>query len=183
MNIGDKLPEVTFQTRVHDETIGEQNPFRWQPYTTDDYFGGRRVLLFALPGAFTPTCSTYQLPGFEQAATELKRLGIDEVYCLSVNDAFVMNQWAQSLGLSHVRMIPDGSAAFTQQMGMLVRKDNLGFGARSWRYAAIVDDSRIEAWFEEPGRADDCPDDPYGATSPEAILNWLRDQARQFPAA
>ncbi len=174
MKQGDLLPLVTFQTRVRDELVEGPNPYRWQPMTTQDYFKGKRVVLFSLPGAFTPTCSTYQLPGFEKAADEMAELGVDAIYCLSVNDSFVMNQWAKAQNLSHVQVIPDGSGEFTEKVGMLVRKDNLGFGARSWRYAAIVNDGRIEAWFEEPGRTDDCPEDPYGASSPETVLDWLR---------
>ncbi|WP_041527192.1 peroxiredoxin [Paracoccus aminophilus] len=175
MKTGETVPFVTFQTRVRDDSLPGPNPYRWQPMTSDDYFKHRRVLLFSLPGAFTPTCTTYQLPGFEAAAVGLKALGLDEIYCISVNDSFVMNQWAKSLDLDMVQVIPDGSGEFTERMGMLVRKDNLGFGARSWRYAAIVNDGVIEAWFEEPGRVDDCPSDPYGATSPQSILDWLRD--------
>ncbi len=183
MRIGDRLPEVTFQTRVPDDLAGGPHSFRWHEASTEAYFSGRRVLLFALPGAFTPTCSDHQLPGYEFAAEEFRQHGIEAIYCLSVNDAFVMNQWAQSNDLEHVRVIPDGCGKFTEQMGMLVRKDNLGFGARSWRYAAVINDGRIEAWFEEPGRCDNCPDDPYGASSPEAVLDWLRKEARQIPAA
>ncbi|AXC51281.1 peroxiredoxin [Paracoccus suum] len=171
--IGKRVPQVTFQTRVRDEAVGGPNPYRWQTLTTDDYFKGKRVVLFSLPGAFTPTCSTYQLPGFEAAAEQLAAGGIDAIYCLSVNDSFVMNQWAKSQGLSAVKVIPDGSGQFTKGMGMLVRKDNLGFGPRSWRYAAVVDDGEIIAWFEEPGRCDDCADDPYGETSPERIAEWV----------
>lgn len=174
MKAGDKLPLVTFRTRVRDEFVGGPNPFRWQDMTTDDYFAGKRVVLFSLPGAFTPTCSTYQLPGFEKAFGQMQALGIDAIYCLSVNDSFVMNQWAKAQNLKNVTVIPDGSGEFTDKVGMLVRKDNLGFGARSWRYAAVVNDGVIEAWFEEPGRCDDCPEDPYGATSPESVLEWLQ---------
>ena len=174
MKIGDKLPQVTFKTRVRDESVGGPNPFRWQDVTTEDYFAGKRVVLFSLPGAFTPTCSTYQLPGFEKGFAQMQDLGIDAIYCMSVNDSFVMNKWAQSQELQNVTVIPDGSGEFTAKAGMLVRKDNLGFGARSWRYAAIVNDGVVEAWFEEPGRVDDCEDDPYGATSPESVLEWLR---------
>ena len=173
MNIGTRLPDVTFQTRVRDESVGGPNPYRWQPVTTADYFAGKRVVLFSLPGAFTPTCSTYQLPGFEKAAARFRELGIDAIYCLSVNDAFVMNQWAKSQGLDAVQVIPDGSGQFTEGLGMMVRKDNLGFGPRSWRYAAVVNDGVIEAWFEEPGRCDDCPTDPYGESSPESVLAWV----------
>lgn len=175
MKQGDLLPEVTFQTRVRDESIAGPNPYRWQAVTTADYFKGKRVVLFSLPGAFTPTCSTYQLPGFEKSAAEMAALGIDAIYCMSVNDSFVMNQWAKSQDLENVQVIPDGSGEFTDKVGMLVRKDNLGFGTRSWRYAAIVNDGRVEVWLEEPGRVDNCPDDPYGASSPEAVLEWLRE--------
>jgi len=182
MKQGDLLPDVTFRTRVRDESIAGPNPYRWQDMTTADYFRGKRAVLFSLPGAFTPTCSTYQLPGFEKAAAEMTELGIDAIYCLSVNDSFVMNQWAKSQNLQHVGVIPDGSGEFTEKVGMLVRKDNLGFGARSWRYAAIVNDGRVEAWFEEPGRMDDCPEDPYGASAPEAVLDWLRANPAQAAA-
>lgn len=182
MKKGDLLPDVTFQTRVRDEAVGGPNPYRWQAMTTADYFAGKRVVLFSLPGAFTPTCSTYQLPGFEKAADEMATLGIDAIYCMSVNDSFVMNQWAKGQNLENVKVIPDGSGEFTDKVGMLVRKDNLGFGARSWRYAAIVNDGRVEAWFEEPGRCDDCPEDPYGASSPESVLEWLRANPAQAAA-
>jgi len=173
MKANTRLPDVTFRTRVRDDSIEGPNPFRWQDRTTADYFAGKRVILFSLPGAFTPTCSTYQLPGFEENFATFRAQGIEEIYCLSVNDAFVMNQWAKAQGIDKVKVIPDGSGVFTRRMGMLVHKDNLGFGMRSWRYAAIVNDGVIEAWFQEPGLMDDCPDDPYGETSPEAILHCL----------
>lgn len=179
MKIGATLPKVTFQTRVRDESVGGPNPFRWQAMTTDDYFKGKRVVLFSLPGAFTPTCSTWQLPGFEKLADKMRARGIDAIYCLSVNDSFVMNKWAQSQDLKNVKVIPDGSGEFTEGMGMLVRKDNLGFGARSWRYAAIVDDGEVIAWFEEPGRCDDCAEDPYGETAPERVMDWLEENTRE----
>ncbi|OCX67004.1 peroxiredoxin [Thioclava sp. SK-1] len=174
MQPGVKLPEITFRTRVRDESIGGSNPFRWEDKTTSDYFGGKRVILFSLPGAFTPTCSTYQLPGFENGFAEFQKQGIDAIYCMSVNDAFVMNQWAKSQNLQNVSVIPDGSGEFTRRVGMLVRKDNLGFGLRSWRYAAVVKDGVVEAWFEEPGLMDQCPEDPYGESSPESLLKWLQ---------
>ncbi|MCE6952735.1 peroxiredoxin [Cereibacter sphaeroides] len=170
---GSKLPSVTFRTRVRDESLGGPNPFRWQDMTTEDYFGGKRVVLFALPGAFTPTCSTYQLPGFEKGFADFQALGVDAIYCLSVNDSFVMNQWAKAQGLENVQVIPDGSGEFTRRVGMLVRKDNLGFGLRSWRYAAVVNNGVVEAWFEEPGLCDNHEEDPYGVSSPETVLNWL----------
>ena len=168
-----KLPNVTFRTRVRDEEVGGPNPFRWQDMTTADYFAGKRVILFALPGAFTPTCSTFQLPGFDNGFEDFKAQGIDAIYCLSVNDAFTMNKWAESQGVKNITMIPDGSGEFTRRMGMLVSKKNLGFGDRSWRYAAIVNDGVVEAWFEEPGLMDDCPEDPYGVSSPENLMTHL----------
>lgn len=173
MKVGYKLPSVTFKTRVRDESIGGPNPYRWQDMTTEDYFAGKRVVLFSLPGAFTPTCSTYQLPGFENGFADFASQGIDDIYCLSVNDSFVMNQWAKAQDLSNVKVIPDGSGEFTRRMGMLVRKDNLGFGLRSWRYAAIVNNGVVEAWFEEPGLEDNHGEDPYGVSSPETVLSWL----------
>lgn len=169
----DRVPDVVFKTRVRDDSIEGANPFRWQDVTSEDYFANKRVVLFSLPGAFTPTCSTYQLPGFEQNYDKFKELGIDEIYCMSVNDSFVMNCWAKDQNLKNVKVIPDGSGFFTNNMGMLVEKDNLGFGMRSWRYAVIVNNGTIEKWFVEPGIEDNCPTDPYGETSPENILEWL----------
>jgi thioredoxin-dependent peroxiredoxin len=173
MKSGVKLPDVTFRTRVRDETLSGPNPYRWEDKTTADYFAGRRVVLFSLPGAFTPTCSTYQLPGFEKNFEAFQAHGVDEIYCLSVNDAFVMNQWAKAQGIKHVKVIPDGSAEFTRRIGMLVSKDNLGFGMRSWRYAAVIDNGVVEAWFEEPGLCDNHEEDPYGESAPETILKYL----------
>ncbi len=175
MHVGVRVPNIVFKTRVRDESIGGDNPYRWQDMTTDDYFKGKRVVLFSLPGAFTPTCSTYQLPGYENNADKFKALGIDEIYCMSVNDSFVMNAWARSQKLENVKVIPDGSGEFTRQMGMLVEKANLGFGYRSWRYAAVVNDGVVEAWFEEPGREDNHGADPYGESSPETVLAWLEE--------
>ena len=172
--IGKKLPEVTFKTRVRDESIEGPNPFRWEIRDTSDFFAGKRVVLFSLPGAFTPTCSTYQLPNFEKLFPEFQANGIDEIYCLSVNDAFVMNAWGKQQGLENIKLIPDGSGEFTRKMGMLVAKDNLGFGMRSWRYAAIVNDGIVEAWFEEPGYTDNAEDDPYGESAPENVLDCLK---------
>ena len=172
--IGRQVPNVTFKTRVRDESVGGSNPYRWQDMTTADYFANKRVVVFSLPGAFTPTCSTYQLPGFEKGFTDFTAHGIDNIYCMSVNDSFVMNAWAKQQDLKNVKVIPDGSGQFTRLMGMLVDKDNLGFGARSWRYAMVVNDGVIEAWFEEPGREDNHGADPYGESSPETVLNWVR---------
>ncbi len=174
MLIGKKVPDVTFRTRVRDESVGGPNPFRWQDMTSADYFKGKRVILFSLPGAFTPTCSTYQLPDFEKMYPEFQAEGIDEIYCISVNDAFVMNAWGKSQNLNNVKLIPDGSGEFTRKMGMLVHKDNLGFGMRSWRYAAIINDGQIEQWFEEEGYSDNCDSDPYGVSSPQNIMEKLK---------
>lgn len=172
--IGKKVPAVTFKTRVRDESIGGDNPFRWQDVKTDEYFAGRKVIVFSLPGAFTPTCSTFQLPDFEKLAPDFNALGVDDIYCVSVNDAFVMYQWGKQQGIENVKVIPDGSGEFTRKMGMLVAKDNLGFGMRSWRYAAVIDDGVITHWFEEPGFEDNCPEDPYGESSPQNVLEKLK---------
>lgn len=174
IRIGDKLPQVTFKTRVRDESIEGPNPYRWEDKTTDDYFKGQRVILFALPGAYTPTCSTYQLPGYEKMAGEFAELGINNIYCLSVNDAFVMNCWARDQNLENVKVIPDGSGKFTEAVGMLVDKDNLGFGKRSWRYAMVVDDGVVEMFFRESGIRHNADDDPYEFSSPEHVMAYLK---------
>lgn len=172
---GRKVPSVVFKTRVRDESVDGPNPFRWQDVASDELFKGKRVVLFSLPGAFTPTCSNEQCPAFERLYDDFKDLGVDEVYCLSVNDAFVMFQWGKSLNLKKVKLIPDGSGHFTRRMGMLIDKDSLGFGFRSWRYAMVVKDGVVEKWFEEPGINDDGENgDPYGESSPENVLAYLR---------
>lgn len=171
---GQELPDVTFKTRVRDESIDGPNPYRWEEKTTADYFAGRRVILFSLPGAFTPTCSTYQLPGFERMAPEFADMGINNIYCMSVNDSFVMNAWAKSQNLENVKVIPDGSGTFTKEVGMLVDKDNLGFGFRSWRYAMVVNDGTVEVLLRESGLTDNAEDDPYEFTTPESVMNYLK---------
>jgi len=168
------VPEVIFKTRVRDEAIGGDNPFRWQNVSSSDIFKGRRIVLFGLPGAFTPTCSSTHLPGYDGKYQQLIELGVDEVYCLSVNDAFTMFQWSQRLGIGNVKMLPDGNADFTRLMGMLVKKENLGFGMRSWRYAMLVEDGVISKLFSEPGMMDNCPDDPFGQSSVDTMLEYLR---------
>lgn len=165
-----KLNDVTFYMRERDENIGGDNPFKWVIKRASDLFAGKRVLVFGLPGAFTPTCSNSQLPGFEEMYSEFLDKGIDEVYCTSVNDAFVMYQWAKSQGIENVKMLPDGNGDFAEAMGMLVDKENLGFGQRSWRYAALIEDFNVVRLFEEPGIMENCPDDPYGVSSPENVL-------------
>lgn len=169
-----QVPSATFKTRVRDESIGGDNPFRWQDVTTDDIFKNKRIVLFALPGAYTPTCTTAHLPGYEQHYDDFKTLGVDEVICLSVNDAFVMYQWCKHLGAEHIFMLPDGNAEFTRKMGMLVDKSNLGFGMRSWRYSMVVQDKRIEKIFVEPGFADHCTADPFEISGADAMLKYLR---------
>ena len=167
------VPSVVFHTRVRDDSIEGPNQYRWENKTSYDYFANKRVVLFSLPGAFTPTCDTYQLPGFEEKYAEFKNADIDEIYCISINDAFVMNAWTKSQNLQNVKVIPDGAGNFTNGMQMGVSKDNLGFGWRSWRYAVVVNNGKIEKWFIEPGKTDLAEDDPYGETSPDRILRWL----------
>ena len=178
---GEKLPEVVpsvvFKTRVRDGSIEGDNPYRWQDVTSFDLFANKRVVLFSLPGAFTPTCSTMQLPGFENSFAEFKALGVKDIYCISINDAFVMNAWAKAQKIKKVKVIPDGSGKFTRKMRMSVQKDNLGFGERSWRYACVVNNGKIEKWFIEPEPRDNADTDPYGETSPENILVWLKTSA------
>lgn len=120
-NIPLTVPEVTFKTRVRDESVEGPNPFRWQDVTSKEIFAGKKVIVFALPGAFTPTCSSTHLPGYEAHYNEFKELGVDEVYCLSVNDAFTMFQWGKHQDVTNVKLLPDGSGEFTRLMGMLVR--------------------------------------------------------------
>jgi peroxiredoxin len=175
--IPSRVPQVVFKTRVRDESVEGSNPYRWQDVSTDDVFAGKKIVVFALPGAFTPTCSSTHLPGFEARYDEFKALGVDEIYCLSVNDAFTMFQWGRHLGVDRVKLLPDGSAAFTRGMGMAVRKDNLGFGERSWRYAMLVEDGEIKAVFEEAGRCDDCPTDPFEVSDADTMLNFLKAEA------
>jgi peroxiredoxin len=174
-----RVPEVTFHTRVRDESIEGPNPYRWQDVTTADLFAGKRVVVFSLPGAFTPTCSTYQLPGYDSKFEDFQALGIDEVYCLSVNDSFVMNAWFKQQEIKNVKPIPDGSGEFTYAMGMSVTKANLGFGFRSWRYAMVVNDGEIEQLFEEPGKVGNCPVDPYEVSDPDTVLQYLKSYARK----
>ena len=173
IEVGTKIPALSFQTRVLDENSKEANPYVWQEVTTNDLFADKRVVLFSLPGAFTPTCSTYQLPGFEKMYNEFREVGIDEIYCVSVNDSFVMNQWGKWAKLQNVKLIPDGSGVLTSSMNMLVSKDNLGFGQRSWRYAVVLNDGVVEKAFIEPGISDNCETDPYGETSPENVFNYI----------
>ena len=171
------IPKVTFRTREGDEETEDGGCAIggvWVNKTTDDYFKNKRVVLFSLPGAFTPTCSSQQLPGFEDNYEKIKSMGVDEVYCVSVNDSFVMNAWSKYMGVKNVKMIPDGSGNFTRFMGMLVGKNHLGFGNRSWRYMCVIDNGVVEAWWEEPGINNDGEDnDPYVESTPENMIDYL----------
>jgi len=184
MKEGIKVPDTTFKYRVRtdgkpitfvDTTNGGDNPFTWKDVTCNDIFKDKRVVVFSLPGAFTPTCSTYQVPGFEELYDQIKDLGVDEVYVVSVNDTFVMRKWMIDQDIKNIQFIPDGNGEFTQRMGMLVCKNHVGFGNRSWRYAAVITDGVVEKWFEEPG-INDCgeDDDPYGETDPKQVIEYLK---------
>jgi peroxiredoxin len=171
---GYRPPNVTFRTRVRDESIGGDNPYRWEDVHSTDLFKGKRIVLFSLPGAFTPTCDTYQLPEFEEKYDRIRNCDVDEIYCVSVNDAFVMNAWAKSQDLQNVKVIPDGSGNFTRYMGMLIGKNHLGFGNRSWRYMCVINDGAVEKWWQEPGINNNGDDnDPYGETKPENCCSYL----------
>jgi len=175
-----KLPNVTFKMRTSNEfETGEAcfidgvNP--WKSATSKDLFGNRRVVIFSLPGAFTPTCSSQQLPSYDQMIKEFKKHDIDNIYCISVNDSFVMNAWSHYLGVKNIDLIPDGTGQFTRLMGMLINKDHNGFGMRSWRYALVADNMEIEKMFVEPGINDTGnDDDPYEETKPENVLKFLK---------
>lgn len=149
------VPEIVFHTRVRNDAIGGPNPFEWKDLTTENLFAGKTIVLFALPGAFTPACSDSHLPGYEQRFEEFRAAGVDEIYCLSVNDAFVMFQFARSREIQHVTMLPDGNGEFTRLMGMLTQRYKHGMGLRSWRYSMLVRDRRIEKIFAEPGFGDE----------------------------
>ena len=170
---GEKAPRVKLQCRKRDNKVKGPNKFCWNEVSTKDLYENRRIIIFGLPGAFTPTCSNTHLPGYEKRYDEIRRLGIDEIYCLSVNDAFVMFNWCKKLKVKKVQILPDGNGSFTKKMGLLVEKNNLGFGRRSWRYAMVVNDGVIEALFEEPGKCDNLTSDPYGESSPESMLKYL----------
>jgi peroxiredoxin len=172
-----RVPDVIFKIREGDIAEDGGCSFKegkWVEKTTEDIFNNKKVILFSLPGAFTPTCTSKQLPGFEENYQAFKDLGIDEIYCISVNDSFSMNMWACNESIKNVKVLPDGNGEFTSGMNMLVDKSNLGFGQRSWRYAAIINDGVIKKMFEEPGKIDNCPTDPYGESSPENVLKYLQ---------
>ncbi|MCW2308478.1 peroxiredoxin [Rhodobium gokarnense] len=174
MPVVNTVPQTVFKTRVRNEALGGPNPFEWKDVTSEDLFKGKRVVIFSLPGAFTPTCSTSHLPRYEELYDEFKAQGIDEIICISVNDAFVMYQWGKHQGAEKVFLLPDGNGEFTRKMGMLVDKSNLGFGMRSWRYAAVVNDGTIEKMFIEPDYSDNCPSDPFEVSDADTVLAWLK---------
>lgn len=167
------VPPVTFKTRVESDTAPG---FTWKDVTTDELFAGKRVALFGLPGAFTPTCSSTHLPGYEANYEELQKLGIDDVYCTSVNDSFVMNAWFNSLDIKNVKPIPDGTGEFARMLGFLISKNNLGFGMRSWRYSMIVDNGIVEMMWVEPGLGDEVEGDPFQVSDVYTMINYLQLQ-------
>jgi len=170
------VPSVTFKTRVRNEALGGPNPFEWKDLTSDDIFKGKKVVVFSLPGAFTPTCSTSHLPRYEELYADFKAQGVDAVVCISVNDAFVMFQWGKSQNAKNVFLLPDGNGEFTRKMGMLVDKYNLGFGQRSWRYSMYVEDREIKKIFAEAGFEDNCPTDPFEVSDADTMLKYLKSR-------
>ena len=163
---GKLVPDVVFHTRENDQ---------WVDVSSQELFAGRTVVLFALPGAFTPTCSANHLPRFDELAPAIREHGVDEILCLSVNDAFVMNAWAKHQGAANVRMLPDGNGEFTAAMGMLVDKSSLGFGKRSWRYSMLVRDGVIEKMFIEP----QVEGDPYEVSDADTMLRYLESRSQK----
>ena len=157
---GRKVPQVTFRTRRDGE---------WKDITSDEIFRGRTVVVFALPGAYTPTCSSTHLPRYNELASVFKRVGVDDIVCLSVNDPFVMSEWQKDQDAPNVTFIPDGNGEFTDKMGMLVDKTDLGFGKRSWRYSMLVRDGTIEKMFIEPEK----PGDPFEVSDADSMLRYI----------
>ncbi|MCB0393375.1 MAG: glutathione peroxidase [Bdellovibrionales bacterium] len=166
---GQKVPEVTFKTRQGD---------KWVDVTSKEIFSGKKVVFFALPGAFTPTCSSTHVPRYNQLAKQFKKAGVDEIVCLSVNDTFVMNSWKVDQEAENVRFIPDGNGEFSEKMGMLVDKDNLGFGKRSWRYSMFVEDGVIKKMFIEPQK----DGDPFEVSDADTMLKYLNPSAKAPPS-
>ena len=174
-----KVPYVNFKTREGDtDEVGGCTFIggSWKDVDTKQIFDDKKVVVFALPGAFTPTCSSQQVPGYEAKYDELKQLGIDEVYCLSVNDAFVMNAWFKDTNVYKVKAIADGEGVFTQGMGMLVNKPGQGFGMRSWRYSMLVNNGEVVKVFEEPGKNNNSDDDdPFEVSDVDTMINYLKE--------
>lgn len=157
---GQRVPAAIFPTRQNNA---------WVNVSTEDIFTGKTVIVFSLPGAFTPTCSSSHVPRFNQLANSFKTHGVDEIVCISVNDAFVMNEWQQAQQAEHIRFIPDGNGEFTEGMGMLVDKNDLGFGKRSWRYSMLVKNGVIEKMFIEP----ELPGDPFQVSDADTMLEYI----------
>ena len=173
------IPMVEFNKRSIPE--GETD-YTWVQETSEDIFAGKRVVIFSLPGAFTPTCSSTHLPGYEAKYDELLEQDVDEVYCLSVNDSFVMNAWFDSLAIEKVKSIADGNGDFTRHMGMLVKKEAVNFGYRSQRYSMVVDNGLVEMIFVEAGKEDNHADDPFDVSDVDSMLTYLtgiRDVRRE----
>lgn len=157
---GQSVPQVTFHVRQADEWVG---------LTSDEVFKGKKVAVFSLPGAFTPTCSSSHVPRFNQLWPQFKQQGIDEIICISVNDAYVMNEWKRDQKADNITFLPDGNGDFTEKMGLLVNKENNGYGKRSWRYSMLVDDGTISKMFIEPEQ----DGDPYGVSDADTMLAYL----------
>ena len=174
-NVGSKVPNVIFRTRVRDNKLKGNNPFKWKDLSTNEIFNNKRVVVLALPGAYTPTCSSTHLPGYEKKYDEILKHNIDEVYVLSVNDAFVMYNWCKKLNIKKVKFLPDGNGEFTDKMGALVKKENLGFGKRSWRYSMVVRNGIIEKLFIEEGKRNNCPTDPFRVSDVDNMLKYLKE--------
>ena len=174
-----KIPQVTFRTRIGDnQTLGGGCAIggEWKDITSNDLFKGKKIVLFSLPGAYTPTCSSQQVPGYEDKYEELKKY-VDEVYCLSVNDSFVMNAWFRDQKISKVKPIGAGEGKFTKEMGMLVNKPKQGFGTRSWRYCAFIENDNVVKMFVEDGKNDASNDaDPFKVSDVDTMLNYLKDK-------
>lgn len=170
------VPQATFHTRVRNPALEGPNPYEWRAVTSDDLFAGQNVVLFGVPGAFTPACSETHLPGFEAQFDAFKALGVDRVLCLSVNDAFVMHQWARALAVDKVTMLPDGNGEFTRKMGMLVERSAQGMGLRSWRYALHAVDGVIEKLFVEPGLQDNPAGVPVSVSDAGTMLDYLKSR-------
>ena len=172
-----KIPEVTFKTRIGDnESLGGGCSIggEWKDVSSNDLFKNKKVVLFSLPGAYTPTCSSQQVPGYEDKYEELKKY-VDEVYCISVNDSFVMNAWFRDQNISKVKPIGDGEGKFTKEMDMLVNKPKQGFGMRSWRYSALIDNGEVVKMFVEVGKNNDSNDeDPFTVSDANTMLNHLK---------
>ncbi|MGX0976231.1 peroxiredoxin [Roseovarius sp. MBR-51] len=173
MRLQTTIPDATFHTRIRNDALEGPNPFEWKVLTSADIFPGQRIVLFALPGAFTPACSDSHLPGYEQHYEAFRRAGIDRVICLSVNDAFVMHQWATSRDINNVFMLPDGNGEFTRKMGMLVARSSNGMGLRSWRYSMLVEDGVIQNLFAEPGFRDNPDGVPVKVSGADTMLAYL----------